>query len=325
MRYTDECSQAPLDCLTVQRNLESVRPGSDDLAAPELASTAEHLRGCPACQAVLRQRERLDRRIGLMCRDVAVPSGLKVQILAALEHPTRAAACDVAAACEQVPAHKPSPAHEFATGGSPALMAGAASMGGGLPAPALPAPTTAGASTRPASARRTLRRALVTIAASLLVCGGLGLWLLRPAAPAIALEAVEQSTMEAFVHSNPLPPFVGSFRSGIVPRLPERMNLPASLAAAVPNELTIEGQRAAVFYFSIARPKLKGRGMKPLQACLVVIPRAVLKAPPEVLGGYKYSGGLAVTLWTEGDLAYVCCVSGASDLDLDRLFRQSAS
>lgn len=319
MRYTDECSQAPLDCLTVQRNLESVRPGSDDLAAPELASTAEHLRGCPACQAVLRQRERLDRRIGLMCRDVAVPSGLKVQILAALEHPTRAAACDGAAACEQVPAH------EFATGGSPALMVGAASTAGGLPAPALPAPNTAGSSTRPASARRTLRRALVTIAASLLVCASLGLWLLRPAVPTIALEVVEQSTMEAFVHSNPLPLFVGSFGSGIVPRLPERMNLPASLAAAVPNELTIEGQRAAVFYFSIARPKLKGRGMKALQACLVVMPRAVLKSPPEVLGGYKYSGGLAITLWTEGDLAYVCCVSGASDLDLDRLFRQSAS
>lgn len=70
-----------MDHRTALERLDAVRPGSDDLAQPELASAAELLTRDAALAAEFRRRQIWDRRIVAAMHDVAVPADLRVRLL----------------------------------------------------------------------------------------------------------------------------------------------------------------------------------------------------------------------------------------------------
>jgi hypothetical protein len=74
-----------MDCRTALTLLESARPDTDDLSAPELAEAAEHLASCARCEAVFVKRQATDRKVGALMRDVPVPEGLQQRVLSAIE------------------------------------------------------------------------------------------------------------------------------------------------------------------------------------------------------------------------------------------------
>lgn len=87
-----------MNCLTARETLDLARlyAGSpdevglrdkdeNDLPGATIDEAAQHVKGCPACQTVVRRREKIDERIGQLSRDVPVPSGLRERLLARLE------------------------------------------------------------------------------------------------------------------------------------------------------------------------------------------------------------------------------------------------
>jgi len=73
-----------MDCRTALEILEVARPGSGDLADPELAEAAAHIESHAECQQEFLRRQQLDRKIGAAMRDVPVPQNLKTRLLAEL-------------------------------------------------------------------------------------------------------------------------------------------------------------------------------------------------------------------------------------------------
>ena len=69
---------------TALERLDAVRPGSDDLALPELAEAAALLRRDPAIAADFRRRQDWDASIATALRDVPVPAHLRQSLRAAL-------------------------------------------------------------------------------------------------------------------------------------------------------------------------------------------------------------------------------------------------
>jgi hypothetical protein len=73
-----------MDSRTALERLDAVRPGSDDLALPDLAEAGEVLLRDSEVAAEFERRQALDVRIAAAMHDVPVPTGLKERLLAQL-------------------------------------------------------------------------------------------------------------------------------------------------------------------------------------------------------------------------------------------------
>lgn len=73
-----------MDRRTILERLDIVRPGSNDLALPELATARQALRDDPEIAEEFERRQFLDRQTAHAMRDVPVPEGLRVRLLETL-------------------------------------------------------------------------------------------------------------------------------------------------------------------------------------------------------------------------------------------------
>jgi hypothetical protein len=74
-----------MNCRDAREQLDAARPGPVDRSGAEFAAAMQHVGGCPSCRHALEGRERFDREVGRVMRDVTVPAGLKTRILDALQ------------------------------------------------------------------------------------------------------------------------------------------------------------------------------------------------------------------------------------------------
>jgi hypothetical protein len=74
-----------MDCKTARLLLEFTRPGSAELDAAEAGDLERHLSGCPDCDALSRSERQVEEHLVRAMRQVAVPEGLRGQILARLD------------------------------------------------------------------------------------------------------------------------------------------------------------------------------------------------------------------------------------------------
>lgn len=83
----------PLDFLmdrrTTLERLDAVRPGSDDLALPDLKAAGDELARDASLAAEFEQRQNWDRRISAAMHDVPVPGDLRERLLATLSNTGR--------------------------------------------------------------------------------------------------------------------------------------------------------------------------------------------------------------------------------------------
>lgn len=66
---------------------DAVRPGSDDLHAPELASLAQHLEADPQACELFERVQRFDRAVGRAMHDVPLPPDFEQRLIARLKPP----------------------------------------------------------------------------------------------------------------------------------------------------------------------------------------------------------------------------------------------
>ncbi len=73
-----------MDSRTALERLDAVRPGSDDLALPEMAGVSDLLASDVGLAAEHRRRQSWERSVAVSMHDVPVPPGLKERLLAKL-------------------------------------------------------------------------------------------------------------------------------------------------------------------------------------------------------------------------------------------------
>lgn len=73
-----------MECQDVRQLFAFAERGSEQLDPIENAAIQKHLESCPDCAAALAQERSADQALGTAMRDVAVPAGLKMQILGRL-------------------------------------------------------------------------------------------------------------------------------------------------------------------------------------------------------------------------------------------------
>lgn len=281
-----------VDCLAARETLdlahsEGSRPDGENRSAVELAR--RHLQDCPDCQRVVSRREQFDRRIGILCRDVEVPTGLKDRLLAGLVTLESNGAEAVIAVSEGGPVEK--------VGTSPVL-------------------SVTRVSNELSGRRRQAMRWTMAVAACLAVAlvGGVA-W--RLSQPKYNFDELGTELVADGISPDGLAEFT-SFPGGVVPSLPATMN--TQYLATSPKEF----QRAAVYFFTM--PMRRGA---PLQGWLVVVPkRSLIPAPPAatrfLAGMPQYKNGYCLTAWVEGDVGYLCCVTGTEN-ELRRLVPVAAA
>ena len=76
-----------MNCQDAREQFDAARPDSPDRTGSEFAAARNHVAECASCLRVVGIRERLDRQISRLMRDVPVPSGLKARILDSLNTP----------------------------------------------------------------------------------------------------------------------------------------------------------------------------------------------------------------------------------------------
>ncbi len=291
-----------MDCLTARQilqlacpALELECPAASEPAAADCARAAEHVQACGACQSAIAQQDRFDRRAGQMCRDVAVPLGLKHRLYAALESAEWQATT----------------VQRALTGATGVLVAS------GNRAAQTTAPSAASGKTR--------RRIAMAAAACLLLAWGT--WqLLAPRPPRLELAAIEQAAALEPIDSALLPN-LARFANGTAVCLPNSVNLSRCTITAAAKECWLAGGQVAVYQFTLK--KRAGSRSKPLPGQILAIPRVAVASPPVaqvfLQGRVEYIGHFAATAWSEGELVFVCFLSGGED-ELQRLaVRRDAS
>jgi hypothetical protein len=73
-----------MECQDVRQLLAFLERKSEELDAAEGAALQKHLDACPDCAALAASERSADQAIGVALRDVAVPAGLKQQVLSRL-------------------------------------------------------------------------------------------------------------------------------------------------------------------------------------------------------------------------------------------------
>ena len=71
-----------MDCQTTLEHLDCVRPNSGDIDLPEFAEARAHLAECASCQAEFGSRQYFDSEVSRVAVDVAVPTSLRMSLLA---------------------------------------------------------------------------------------------------------------------------------------------------------------------------------------------------------------------------------------------------
>lgn len=115
-------------------------------------------------------------------------------------------------------------------------------------------------------------------------------------------------------------PFFAGFPRGIALQPPQGIRSDIALGGVTPKQLKIGQHAVAAYFFSF-----ESDHQVVVKACLLAIPRQAIVDPPNRDGfqevDYKYQ--CPVTVWSEGDLVYICCLTeGGGEEILERLFPQ---
>lgn len=251
--------------------MDACRPGSDDLALPEMRDLAVALRSDPILRSEWEVRQRGDRAVSAAMHDVSVPLGLAQRILAA------------AAACDQQPLARAVNAATVVEAPSEVELQ-----------PALPADAT-NATRIPYSRRRILQ--YLAAAALLFAAAVWGWqWMLPPAKVSQGdLEAIAQSWFETA-----LPP-AGSAQPVSTAAIP----FPSQAVAVAPVSwrTLVTAEEPSVVVFDLTRPQFGGRAF--LFAARTRKEYDVASVPYTPLNATR---GLAMGAWQQGDVLYVLVV-----------------
>ncbi|MBI1311024.1 hypothetical protein GC176_06925 [bacterium] len=261
-----------MDCQTALEILDCVRPKSSDLELPEFEEARAHLTECESCRVEFDRRQQFDTEVSRVVADVAVPDSLRMSLLAAMH----GSVAEFAAA---------EPALQ------PASVATAARM------PQAPA------------AVRSRRR--VNLVVSLSVClaiAALSAWFWQPGLPLLSLAKI-QSELNLTLSD-------AEFDNGFSFSLPSSWaSNPGLRVSEKLSGLDLDdrsGHDAAGAYFAFAA----GRAA-PIRGVLVALPTARISDIPTATvfarAPVAYpQKGIVATAWHEGDLVYVCFVSGSA-------------
>ena len=273
-----------MDCQTALELLDIVRPDSGDLTEPELQSASAHVETCAKCESIFRGRQDLDRAIGKVVRDIAVPADLKSKLQDAL------AAATVEPDIEPV-------------AGTPAVAANTAIDVEEPP------------KTQPAPAAKPLhRRAWFQVAAtSACVALGVIVWLLPPEQSTIALNDLREQTIEKLSDVAALPAFDGGFAAGVP--LDWKGLRTLRFAAFVHG---LDSASSKTHLGAIHRFKLLRSGRGPVNGFLLAVPKSRVTTLPSAKSFaaakvvYPKSRRFATAAWTDGGLVYICFVRGGA-------------
>ncbi|MEX2287913.1 MAG: hypothetical protein WD648_12540 [Planctomycetaceae bacterium] len=266
-----------MDCRSALEILDCTRAGSHDLQEPELFDAKTHVETCAACDETFRERQMLDRRIGELMRDVAVPVGLFDRLSAAVV-PTLA---EEKLTVVVTPAENVTPLHR---------------------------------ATAPASAPTQLRRRRMRIAAGLAACLSLvaAIWIFSgKSAPTLTVDKIrdtvplEQSVVEQ------LDAFDERFAAALPGGGWDSQELDFDVMKGFGKSRKGGHQMALVLFTYPARDKSDLMGM------LAIIPKDAVKDADTLGTSFASGQGnytnrdsevYATVSWTAGDFVYVCFV-----------------
>ncbi len=281
-----------MDCQTALELLEIVRPDSGDLTEPELKSASAHVETCSNCESIFRSRQELDRAIGKVVRDIAVPVDLKSRIQDAL----------AAAAVE--------PDVELATA-MPTVDADSAVDVEESP------------NSQPAFVSKPLhRRAWFRVAVtSACVMFGVIVWRQWPQPSTIALNDLREQTIEKLSDVAALPAFDDGFVAAVPFDWQELRLLQFEPTVKGYDAVSNPKHLGAIHSFTLLRSRRPS-----VNGFLLAVPKSLVKTLPAAknFGSakvvYPKSRRFATAAWTEGDLVYICFVRGGAD-EIDVLKR----
>lgn len=274
----------------------------------DAVSVSKHLQTCAECAALARQRQRFDLTVGQAMRDVAIPSGLRERLMLRLV-PNG----DSAAALTRQDDVSFDKAHN--------RVIHPKSDETLVQRPLVPATN-----------RFVARRVVLTACSVLLVAGAI--WFLIPRTlPRLSLESLHAQLMPLIGgRTDQDVPFV-AFENGQFAKKPqnqmrtESLGEPRAVTLYTPEGVGAHGEsrRAAAYFFQTTSQK------RPIPVMLVVVPRdalELLSVPSETSflqsEPIPLTTGVFVSVWTEGELVYLCYIRGTKD-DLRRLQDRSGS
>ena len=278
-----------MNCRTARQTLELARP--DEIEPKGLDDAARHLEECPACQSAVRRQDGLDWRIGVLCRDVRVPSGLKERLME-----------ELAAGAQPRP--------ELAGRGGQIGPEASAEPAHVSPVAAVVIPV---AKTATRMTRRRWAVVASTVAAAVVASAGWSaLWLLA-SKPTVNLDAVTQRLTNG-LDPNELGAFT-QFDDGAWAKLPETMDTRdvAPEPRRLPGGQIAARTDVAVYFFTLSDPR-----RATYQGRLAVVPKGCVMNPPkETRFGESavYRGAVVTSTWIEGKFVYVCCLDSAHSLE----------
>jgi hypothetical protein len=341
-----------MNCRTALQILDCMSAaGMSDLPAAEVAAAEEHVADCRRCAAVVRSRQKLDRRIGRILRAVEVPRDAQCRLLekvAVLEASRQAAepASAISGRIESTVGIGPSQngglgamatalrghapdmpiqsdghgTHQFTVDGPVGILGSAAPASENLrPAEPVSAPIPHELPGRTLRSRRRVMTRLVPAAACLAVAivGFFGaVWLLTPRWTVddirIQLAAIDFETLQA------LPKFHGATVAASLPADAAWQNL-GWYGDQVPRSLSGPSGRHAVAVYGF---RFRDKRHRWIGGLLAIAQRSCVPNPPTELSiayapnpeyvSAKIGESVSVA-WTSGDVVCVCLVQGGPD------------
>ena len=268
-----------MDCRSALEILETVCPGSPDLHEPELCEAHAHLEDCARCDETFSARQSLDRRIGKVMRDVAVPAGLLERLYASFDAAT--------------PASKP-------------ILP--STVDNKLANPELTTPATASSAQGPLFQRRGMRIA-AGLAACLAVATAVWMFSGKPA-PTLTIDGIGNGVPSADQEIERLQAFDERFAANLPGLGWQSGEVGFDEVIKGFGKARDGGHQMALVRFSY--PSQEGDALPGL---LVIVPKDEVINADQLqndfsLGqlGYTDSGDYATVSWATEDLVYVCLV-----------------
>ncbi len=311
-----------MDCQTVLKILDCCVADLADANAASARAAEAHLAECRRCAAVVRNRRRLDRKIGRILRSVPVPQDAPQRLLARI--------AEIEAAVSARDRHSGATSSSQPPDMGALVKAASNSMDGRRPANlAEPAARTADGSGRGIPRKRLAGAACVVAALGLVAA----VWFLRPRLTvediSRELAQIDEQTLQN------LPDFNGNSAASQIPPEPGWQKLEwccGGKAKGLP--ATAAYHAVAVFGFIIPQrdyhPKFSG--------VLALIPRAQVRRPPSAptfsaactaaqSSGYNSGpiGETASVAWTSGDVVCICLVGTDSRAALQRILDEPSA
>lgn len=263
--------------MNCQTSLQILATGDEQVSGWDAA--CNHLAECPVCQQAFRAGDEWDRQLATVTRAVAVPVGLEDRILSALHKPAV-----TAAAIEQ----------------DLSLLKTRSTT---QPTPAI--------TPQPRVSRRRVLSAAASVACLVLVGAGYFAW---EASQKVTIDHLKEVVAQQPPERESLPPFTG-FRSGVELKFPRDLRISQELEETDPRQLKIGRHVAAAYFF-----KFRTEHENVVAGWLFAIPARAVKSPPDWEGvGMPAPGASSaaypVVSWREGDLIYVCALTGGGGED----------